>query len=236
MSQQQHGSVRTRKIAAIAAGVLVVGVGATYTLASWTDSEWVWGGATGDNPGIGTSMFEVEQLTEGSWHDDETNPGGALDFTTAALALTPGDTVYAPVSLRTKVNSIGGDVTLQGAVAAAGIAHSDADDRLWDAVELSVYTSADATAPSCLAADFDADDWTAVAGVSGVSLDTGATAVTGAQALAAATTSVPGAPQHYCFVLHLPADAETDGQSATPAYSLMNRTIAPAWEFAAESD
>lgn len=223
-SQVKHrASRRTRKIAAIAAGILVVGVGATYTLASWTDSEWVWGGASGVNePGVGTGYFEVEQSTDGTtWSDQESNPGGALNFTAAALALSPGDAVYAPVSLRTKVNSVAGDVTLQAAVPAVGVTVADADGSLWDAVEVAVYTSAAATAPSCLAASFNSADWTAVAGVT--SLDEVATAT---QSLGAATTTVAGAPQHYCFVLTL---------SGTADDTLMNRTIAPAWEFRAIS-
>lgn len=231
MANQQTSSRRGRKIAAIAAGALAVGLGATYTLASWTDSEWVWGGAAGDAPGIGTSTFEVEQFTEGSWHDDESNPGGALDFTTAALALAPDDTVYAPVSLRTKIGSIGGEVTLTGAVAATGIAITDPDGELWDAVELTVHTSDEATAPACTAVEFDAVDWSSVAGLSGASLGASATA---AQTLGAATTSVAGDPQHYCFVIHLPANAQTIAEG--DGVNLMGRTIAPAWRFAAVSD
>lgn len=228
-----RNSRRTRKIAAVAAGALVVGLGAAYTLASWNDSEWVWGGADGD-AGIGTERFEVEQFTEGTWHDDETNPGGALDFTAAALALTPGDTVYAPMSLRTKTNSIGGTVELQGAVAASGIAVTDPGDALWNAVTLSVYTSSAGTAPSCAAAAITAGDWAAVPGIGASPLGTGAAPGTGAQTLAAATTTDPGAPQHYCFVIGLPENAQTVAETA--GVDLQGRTIAPAWEFAAESN
>ncbi|PRI10973.1 SipW-dependent-type signal peptide-containing protein [Leucobacter massiliensis] len=230
MHTTRSSSRRNRKIAAVAAGALAVGLGAAYTLASWTDSEWVWGGAAGDEPGIGTGTFEVEQFTEGSWRDDETNPGGALDFTTAALALAPGDTVYAPVSLRTKTGSLGGEVTLSGAVAAQGITVSDAGQALWNAVELTVHTSAETSAPACAAGTFDAADWTAVDGIDSASLGTGASA---AQALAAATDAAPGAPQHYCFVISLPADAQSVAEAA--GVDLMGRTIAPAWEFAAVS-
>lgn len=229
-----HTSRRNRKIAAIAAGLLVVGVGATYTLASWTDSEWVWGGANGNEPGVGTERFDVEQLTEGTWHDDETNPGGALDFTAAALALTPGDTVFAPMSLRTKTNSIGGTVELQGAEKATGITTVDAADALWNAVNLSVYTSDAATAPTCDPATVATASWTAVPGITAAPLGTGATPTTGAQTLAAATTTAPGAEQHYCFVINLPADAQQTAETA--GIDLQGRTIAPAWEFAAESN
>ncbi|MHA3684118.1 SipW-dependent-type signal peptide-containing protein [Leucobacter sp. HY1908] len=236
MATTANSSRRTRKIAAIAAGILVVGVAATYTLASWTDSEWVWGGADGD--AVGTSKFEVEQFTEGDWHQDETNPGGALDFTAAAQALAPGDTVYAPVSLRTVTGSVGGDVTLQGAVqSASATAGADAPGvGLWSAVNLTVHTSAATVAPDCTSAAFTAGDWTEVPGVSAASLSAGATPTTGVQTLAAATTALPGAPQHYCFVINLPTDAETTFQQANSGMTLQGRTIAPAWEFAAESN
>ncbi len=231
-------SHRTRKIAAIAAGALVIGVGATYTLASWTDQEWVWGGnAAGDGGGIGTSTFEVEQFTEGSWHHDETNPGGALDFTAAALSMTPGDVVYAPVSLRTITGSIGGEVELQPAVAAAGISGATLDGPgvgLWKYIDVAVFTSADATAPDCAGATFDSADWSQIV-ATGTAL--GSEAATAAQPLGAATTSAPGAPQHYCFVLTLPANAQTEAAAVTPvADVIMGRTVAPAWLFDAESD
>ncbi len=235
---------RTRKIAALTGGLLVVGIGATYTLASWNDSEWVWGGASG-GPGIGTSGFEVEQNTVASgaavWVDEESNPGGALTFTPGALALSPGDSVYAPVSLRTKGGSLGGDVTLQGAVAASGvtpIAGKPLDGPttgaggtpgpLWAAARVSVYTSTASTAPSCDSTSVEDEDWgPAVAGLSNAALGTAAGT---AQALAAATPTVAGAPQHYCFVITLPSGAQTGTGG-----ELMNRTIAPAWEFRAVS-
>lgn len=109
-----------RKIAALSAGLLVIGVGATYTLASWTDSEWVWGGAEGE-AGIGTSEFNVQQNTtlpfadgddDENWVDRASNPGDELTFSTGALSLTPGDTIYAPVSLRSAAGSIAGTLTL----------------------------------------------------------------------------------------------------------------------------
>lgn len=220
MSDAQS-SHRTRKIAAIAAGALVVGVGATYTLASWNDSEWVFGGADGE-AGVGTATFEVEQNTGPGWTQDETNPGGALTFTADPLALTPGDSLFAPVSLRTVQDSVAGTVTLQAATPATGVTVSDAGDVLWDAITLSVFTSAAATAPACTPADFDAADWTTI-----VDAQPLATAATAAQDLAADQGSV----QNYCFQITLPADAQTQAGD-----DLMGRTIAPAWEFAAVSD
>lgn len=227
-------SRRTRKIAAVAAGLLVVGVGATYTLASWTDAEWVWGGAEGDTPGIGTSMFNIEQNTTDdlsaasvAWLDDETNPGGALTFTPNALALSPGVATYAPVSLRAEAGSVSGEVTLQAAVPAAGVTVQDTGGVLWDAVELQVFTSDAAQAPACSAAGIGSG-WVQVAGVTDLSPSSTASDV---QTIPAGTAGAAGDPQHYCFVLELPDTPDNQANAG-----LQGRTIAPAWQFAAISE
>lgn len=224
MAQKTVQSTKTRKIAAISAGALVVGLGAAYTLASWTDSEWVWGGA--DNaPNIGTSMFNVQQNTTrdldvAEWTDEQENPGGELLFTAGSLSLVPNDTIYAPVSLRTVTDSIAGSVQLQPAVAADGITVQDQDDLLWDAVELAVWVAPGDgnTAPAC-DDTFAAGEWTQL--VDGTLAD-GATVPQDLQGNAQDA-------QNYCFAITLPAD-EAGNQD------LQGRTIAPAWEFAAVSE
>ncbi|WP_228516878.1 SipW-dependent-type signal peptide-containing protein [Curtobacterium sp. VKM Ac-1376] len=91
---------RNRALALAAGGVLVIG-GAGYTLASWTDTEWVFGGTDSGGPAVGTSGFDVEQnvtapFATGDFGSDATNPGQALRFTIDALALSPGTATYAP--------------------------------------------------------------------------------------------------------------------------------------------
>lgn len=225
----QHGA---RKVAAISAGVAILALGATYTLASWNDSEWVWGGTDGGDAAVGTSTFDVEQnidITDADgWGDFEDAPGQGLVFTAGALDLTPGDSIFAPVSLRTIAGSIAGTVTLQGAVPAedGGVAiGNDPDGALWDAIQVTVYTSSAATPPACTAAD-EADWGAPITGLDGVGLGTNAGA---SQVLpAGADESTAGVPQHYCFKLTLPATAASQ--------DLQGLSIAPAWEFAAESD
>lgn len=228
---------RNRKIAAIAAGLLVIGVGATYTLATWNDSEWVWGGADGD-PGVGTNSFNVQQdaaspfTAPGVFADFEANPGDELTFSAGALSLTPGDTIYAPVALRTASSSVAGTVELQGAVAANApgtstpVIVTDPDGDLWRNIQVSVYTTAGATPPSTCDANFAAAGWTQI--VNGAPLGTVANAE---QTLAAAA----GSTQHYCFALTLNT-ALAPGSTATDINDLQGRTIAPAWQFAAESN
>lgn len=235
-SSKKPRASRKRKIAAIAAGALVVGIGATYTLASWTDSEWVWGG-TGNTPGVGTSKFEVQQNVTApfndlaaNWANRENNPGGGLTFSAGALALAPNTTIYAPVALRTITQSAGATVTLQKAVTATltppyNAATSDPNSDLWKSIKVSVYTqsvTSPVTSPTAACDAANIASWgTPIAGIT--SLDTTATAT---QTL----SGNAGSTQHYCFVLQLPATLQP-GLTATSIDDLQGRTIAPAWEF-----
>lgn len=214
----------TRKIAAIAAGALVVGLGATYTLASWNDTEWVWGGAAGNGPGVGTETFEVLQNTTNAyvdlpanWVNRETKPGDPLRFSPGALSLTPGDQIFAPVALRSDANSLAATVQLSAAEKVTTTpATVDAGDLLWSAVLVDVYTATGATAPSaCTPAAFAATGWTQIVTNQPLSTATAATGTQGVDANGAST-------QHYCFVLELPTGSPD---------TLQGRTIAPAWKF-----
>jgi predicted ribosomally synthesized peptide with SipW-like signal peptide len=232
-------STKRQKTMAVLAAGLVLGLGATVTLAVWNDSEWVTGGVdnnadgTPDTPGVGTSIFEVEQNvsvpyadTDAAWASREANPGGALTFTAGALSLTPGDEVYAPVSLQTTATSVAATgIALSGAVAAsgAGLAAVDADGLLFSALQLRVVaaTTTDAASPAaCSVAAFGAG---ATYVVGGPALTAGlATAGTFAPTLAAA-----GADKaNYCFEISLPDTAPS---------TLQGRQVAPAWQFIASS-
>lgn len=220
---RRTASTRNKVLAILAAG-LVVGVGATVTLATWTDTEWVYGGNGAGGPGVGTSTFAVQQdatnpYTGAVFADYPTNPGNSLAFGTGALALTPGDSVAAPVALRTTAASVAGTLQLQAAVAATGVTVTDPAGALWDALELQVgwvSVAPAGTVPACTAT---------LAGFTSIALTgtgLGAVPATGTQALQA----VSGNVLHYCFVVSLPATAPT---------SLQGLTVAPAWQFAAVS-
>lgn len=219
----EQKTVRARKAAAITAGGALVVGGIGFTLAAWTDSEWV--NAGGGLPGVGTSTFEVQQsitapyTADETFADFETAPGRGLAFTPGALALTPGEAVYAPVALRTTADSVAGDVVLQAAVPAPGVTTDDPDEALWGALAVRVATTTDLTA-ECSAVTFAAPTATVVA--DGALAAAGGS---GAQALAAES----GSTQLYCFEVTLPTAVGTDGET------LQGRTVAPAWEFAATS-
>lgn len=86
---------RHRKVAAILAGGLVLGIGTMATLASWNDSEYATATFT-------SGTFKLQGSTDGSAFSDHALAGNAasLDFTAPFDNLTPTDTVYAPFAVR----------------------------------------------------------------------------------------------------------------------------------------
>jgi predicted ribosomally synthesized peptide with SipW-like signal peptide len=218
---------RTRnKAMAIASAGLVVGVGAAMTLATWTDTEWDFAGA-GGVPGLGTSTFVVQQnvtspFLPAGFNQNHTNPGNSLAFSTGALSLSPGDSVAAPVEYQTTSASIGGTLTLNAAVQAAGVTANDPTNALWNAlqVQVGVFNQTPAQrgiTPTCNTA---LTGFTAIP-MTGTGL--GAVPLNAPLPLQAAT----GNTLLYCFVVTLP--------SGSPS-TLQGLTVAPAWQFNAVSN
>lgn len=205
----------------------MLGVGGTATLAAWVDTEWVYGGTGGDDTGVGTSTFIVEQdasspfVNPGSWVNEPDNPGNELTFgPTDPLALTPGDVVYAPVALHTTLASVSGEVQLQAAVAATGPVAVDAGGLLWAALELRIgWVEVDDTGTPPVCEDGAlGTTYAIIADGTGLS-----TVPSGPQDIDAAAAS----NLHYCFEISLADDAPS---------TLMGRSVAPAWQFVSESD
>lgn len=203
---------RAQKIAAIAAAGVVLLGGATVTsLAAWTDTEYVVGGV-GDEPGIGTSTFEVEQNTsvDPSWenHEDALDPG-VIDFSLGALALSPGDTVYGFVQLRTTAAStVGGTLSLIGATD---------DGDLFDAL---TYGARIVPSTTCDETTFSAATGTDIITASGQPLSANGTQTFTLLAASGDTKTV-------CFAVTLDDDAPDE---------LQGETSSPLWNFSAISD
>lgn len=87
----------SRKVAAILAGGLVLGVGTMATLASWNDSEYA-------NATFTAGYFNLEgavDASQASFSQHSTSgAAGALSFTAPFNNLTPTDVVAAPYALR----------------------------------------------------------------------------------------------------------------------------------------
>lgn len=86
---------RHRKVAAILAGGLVLGIGTMATLASWNDSEYASATFT-------SGTFKLQGSADGATFADHAVAGDAasLSFTAPFNNLTPTDTVYAPFAVR----------------------------------------------------------------------------------------------------------------------------------------
>jgi len=84
-----------RRVRALLAGGLVLGVGAAVTLAAWNDSEFAQGTFT-------AGSFNLEGSTDGTSfaeHADAATPA-TLGFTVDPTNLSPGDSVTAPFAVR----------------------------------------------------------------------------------------------------------------------------------------
>ena len=216
------------KIFAIASVGAVLGIGATATLAAWNDNEWVVGGTAAGGAGIGTSTFDVWQNREqaptnilATWDDKETElAAGGLTFSTGTLALTPGDSTYAPVAIQTKTGSIAGSLILQAPVKSTAVAYTDPSSVLWGALQYSVQVTE--TAKVCTAGTW-ATFGTAIAN----NVDFDAALTPTSQTVAANRGNI----QYYCFKVTLPAEPA----GVTDLNTLQGLTSAPAWRFAATS-
>ena len=85
---------RAARVRALLAAGLVLGLGATITLAAWNDSEFVNGTFT-------AGTFNLVGSTDGSSFSNHATSGAAasLDFTLNPTDLSPGDIVYAPFAV-----------------------------------------------------------------------------------------------------------------------------------------
>lgn len=92
---------RRRRIRALLAGGLVLGLGAAGTLAAWTDSGFATGVFSSGQFNIqGNPSITTPPASE-TWSDHYTAGNAApLQFSTNFDGLSPGTTVYAPFSIR----------------------------------------------------------------------------------------------------------------------------------------
>lgn len=94
---------RRRKVAAILAGGLVVGVGTAATLAAWNDSEYAASTFTAGSFNMNGSA------DQSAFADQDTATGAAgLAFSVPVTNLSPGDVVYAPYALRLDATTTNG--------------------------------------------------------------------------------------------------------------------------------
>ncbi len=229
MPKSQVAAARNRKrIGAIAAAGTVLAAGVTIpSLAAWTDVEWIAGGITnnGTGPedpgdpgdGVSTATFEVVQraVEAHAFGDYETRNGAdVISFGSAASALTPGDTVYAWVQLKTVDDSLGGTLALEPDNADAPA--TEIEEALEYGARL-VPTIAD-----CSAAGYN------VAGSQ--LLQASGTSILGPATSSDFSLAADGADtKTVCIQLSLPAGASQDlqGQSFVPYWTFTATSVAP---------
>lgn len=95
--------MRSRRIRAVLAGGLVLGVGATMTLAAWNDSEYATATFT-------AGRFDIVGAADGATFTSHatTATAAALSFVATPSAMAPGATTYALLSVKTGNPSIAG--------------------------------------------------------------------------------------------------------------------------------
>lgn len=184
------------RVRALLAGALVLGVGATLTLAAWTDTEVAQGSFAASTFGIvgAAGTGASPSFTE---HPTGSTPA-ALAFTLTPNALSPGTTVYSRFIVKTTpATNVTGTVTLGGAT----VTGSGLGTYLRYGVRTIPSTS------NCDATSYAAG--TSVV-ADGSLLTAGAAS---AQSLAAAGAS----PVAYCFAVTLPAGTVNAAQGLAAA-------------------
>ncbi|MFE4544791.1 SipW-dependent-type signal peptide-containing protein [Arthrobacter sp. NPDC056727] len=182
------------RVRAVLAGALVLGVGASVTLASWTDSEYAAGTFT-------ASTFRLESSTQATDWRDSTAPTDA-SLTVNATGLSPGASAYSWLNIRTtEASTVGGTVVLTSSTPVGNLAPA----LEYRAVLTNSTSVCDATAFSGTP--------TYIAGSSTYLPVTAVAAPAVATPVAAAGTN----PLRYCFDIRIKTDANNSfqGKSAT---------------------
>lgn len=184
---------RRRKIQALAAGGLVLGVGASATLAAWTDKAMSTGQFT-------AGQFAIEANTGSDWNSTD-----EMQFENAPMA--PGQSVYASVALRSSVNTtVDGEVTVHGKGTAQGLAPY---------LQFRAVTVKSAGAEfKCSAEAFDFGDYVVGSETEYVAMSGDATAHTTQHLAAQQAATIT-----YCFEVQLDPAASNETQKLTADYT-----------------
>lgn len=200
------------RVRAVLAGALVLGVGATMTLAAWTDNEYSQGS-------FSASVFNTESSVDlgTNWADNITSPGATMTFSSAGMS--PNTFRYGSVWIRTKPASDSGTLAL----GAPTIVDTPATAPTLSSVLLYRVVTTNLTT-ACTSAMFAAGSTYLVGSFSASVALTSAGSATAAIG-AAASASLPGTPTRLCFEVTLPSTAPNGVQGkATNAIWLVTAT------------
>ncbi|MGO3136250.1 MAG: SipW-dependent-type signal peptide-containing protein [Agrococcus casei] len=199
-------NTKRRKVLALLAGGLVLGVGTAITLAAWNGSEF----ATGN---FAAGSFNLEGATDsatGTYTDHDTAGGAAgLEFTLPLSEnMTPTDVVYAPFWVRLDAATTSPATLTAVTIDGTG---TNAANLSYEVFEIEAAATCDATAVDSGTLVASGADLTSLTAGDSVGLTEGADADA-------------GAPAQLCFVVTAGADLE-QGEVASAT-----------WQFTAESN
>lgn len=198
--RENRKRLRNRRVKAILAGGLVFGVGATATVAAWTDTETSQGE-------FAAGRFNIELSVDG------TNYTSNPTMTFNATNMYPGAKVYAKVFVKTTSNT-----TMKGDVKVSGGGISNPGTGVGNTLAYRAVTSSTTVGGtgsySCNDASFTGSPTYALGGATRIPLKTGVESGS-TQSLSAAAASV----QAYCFEVALPDTTPNDAQGSTAIHT-----------------
>lgn len=181
--------LRSRRIRAVLAGGLVLGIGAAVTLAAWNDSEY----ATAT---FQAGRFDIVGAADGATFTSHATTGtaAALTFALTPTAMAPGTTTYALFSVKTANPSVAGTLQLTaGTPGGTGLAAH------------LTYGVRTITGTTCNATTYPA----------GTVVVADNSALTANGATTQAVTANGGAQVNYCIAVTLPTTAVNAAQNLT---------------------
>ena len=187
--------IRLLRIRALFAGGLVLGVGATSTLASWNDAEYARSTFTAGKFGI-----EGKLPIESSYIKHASTDAALLNFSPNVAGLFPGGTSYAAFAVRTTTGSMAGSVRLTAGIPSGAL------------TELRYGVRTVSAMAQCNAAEY----------VNGGSVIP-ENSTLGTSAAASQQLAADGTPVYYCFALSLPFGASSgmQGMSMTQTWQFI---------------
>ena len=194
--RENRKRLRNRRIKAILAGGLVFGIGATATVAAWTDTETA-------NGSFAAGRFNIELSVDGeNWTNNPT-------MTFNATNMYPGATVYAKVFVKTTSNT-----TMKGDVKVSGSGIDNPGAGIGNTLTYRAVTSSTTVGGmkgfTCGEASFTGSPTYVLGGAARIPLKTGVESGS-TQSLSSAAGSV----QAYCFEVALPDTTPSAAQGST---------------------
>ncbi|KTR76336.1 hypothetical protein NS234_11970 [Microbacterium oxydans] len=181
--------LRSRRLRAVLAGGLVLGIGAAATLAAWNESEYGTANFT-------AGRFDIVGAVDGATFSSHATTGAAatLNFQLAPTAMAPGNSTYALFSVKTANPSVAGTLQLSaGTPGGTGLAAY---------LTYGVRTIAGTT---CNATTYAA----------GTAVVADGSALTAGGSATQVVTANGSAQVNYCFAVTLPLTAANAAQGLT---------------------